>query len=216
MKFALATLFLAALAAARPVDELSSDTDGDRPDPSKVYFHSVTYGGTGCPQGSMAQSFSNDRTTFTLIFDKYVAAVGPGVGQLESRKNCQLNLNIRIPQGWQFSIVSTDFRGYVSLDRGLKATQKSIYYFQGETTQSSANANWMGPVAKDYLVSDRIPISSVVWSACSVVRPINMNTQVRIEPASGASFPNGARGQITTDSIDGKIAQKYGLSWRRC
>ncbi|KAF3931039.1 hypothetical protein ABW20_dc0103947 [Dactylellina cionopaga] len=41
---------------------------------------------------------SADRKTFTLIFDNYVAALGPGVSITESRKNCQLNIDIHYPQ----------------------------------------------------------------------------------------------------------------------
>jgi hypothetical protein len=49
------------------------------PDPSKVYIESIGYGGTSCPQGTVGQSISNDRTVATLIFDSFVASSGPTV-----------------------------------------------------------------------------------------------------------------------------------------
>src|SRR4051812_38006942 len=72
----------------------------------------VTYGGTGCPQGSVGSVISQDRTTMTLIFDQYVASIGPGIPVTENRKNCQLNIDLIYPGGFQYSIFSADYRGY--------------------------------------------------------------------------------------------------------
>jgi len=207
MKFLSVFALLAAVAAAAP-----SSLNEAGPDPSKVFVRSVTYGGSGCPQGSVSQSFNADRTSFTLIFDKYVASVGPGVPILEARKNCQLNINLSIPQGWSYSIATVDYRGFVQLPRGMSAEQKSIYYFQGEVAQVSAGTRFFGPVSKDYLARDVIPINTIVWSSCQVVRPINANTQVRIDKGANTQ----EQGAITTDSIDGKVRQILGFQWRRC
>jgi hypothetical protein len=95
----------------------------------------VAYGGTGCPQGSVASAISGDKTTMTLIFDEYVASIGPDVAATENRKNCQLNIDIYYPGGFQFSVLSADYRGYASLEKGVTGTQKSTYYFSGQTEQ---------------------------------------------------------------------------------
>lgn len=95
----------------------------------------VTYGGTGCPQGSVASIISEDGTTMTLIFDSYVASMGKGISITESRKNCQLNIDLLYPAGFQYSVFSADYRGYVDLDKGVNGTQKSTYYFSGQTAQ---------------------------------------------------------------------------------
>jgi len=207
MKFTVAALLstLALFATAAP------GLEENAPNPSQVYVQSITYGGSGCPQGSVATSFSDDRTTFTMIFDSFIASVGPGVPNTESRKNCQINVNLHIPQGWSFSIASADYRGYVQLPAGMSATQKSIYYFQGEVAQVSADCNFSGPVSKDYLVHDQIPLMSLVWSNCNAVRPMNINSQVRINGGRP-----GSSGQITTDSLDGKIRHILGFQWKRC
>lgn len=77
-----------------------------------------------------------DVNSFTLIFDSYVASVGPGVGITESRKNCQLNLDLRYPGGFQYSVYSTIYRGYVGIDKGVSATQSATYYFSGRKSDS--------------------------------------------------------------------------------
>ena len=98
------------------------------PKPSETYIAGLTYGGSGCPAGSVASAFSPDRKTFTMIFDSFVASSGTGVPITEGRKNCQINVDMRYPQGWSYSIVTVDYRGYASLPAGVTATQKSTYY----------------------------------------------------------------------------------------
>src|SRR5690606_5732798 len=117
MKSILALAF-AALAFAAPADRVILDDDQSQPNPREVYVHSISYGGSGCPQGSVGSSFSNDRKSFTLIFDSFVAYSGAGVPITEARKNCQLNINLRLPNGFSYSVASFDYRGYVSLPRG--------------------------------------------------------------------------------------------------
>jgi len=180
------------------------------PDKSKVYVESISYGGTGCPQGTVGQSISDDRTVFTLIFDSFVASIGPGVPVTENRKNCQINVNLHIPQGWSYTIADVTYRGYVQLAAGHTATQSSLYYFSGSTQQARASTNFSGPAAKDYTIGDRLDLNALVWCECNAVVPVNINSQVRI--VGDAS----KQGQITTDSIDGKVTHIYGLQWKQC
>ena len=71
----------------------------------------------------------------TLIFDSYVASIGKGVAATENRKNCQLNIDLTYPGGIHFSVFSADYRGYGQMDKGVTGTQKSTYYFSGQTAQ---------------------------------------------------------------------------------
>jgi hypothetical protein len=170
--------------------------------------NSISYGGTGCPQGSVGSSFSSNRQSFTEIFDQFIASTGPGVPVTEGRRNCQQNVNVRIPQGFSYSVSTFDYRGYVQLSAGMSAEQKSVYYFQGEVAQASAGSRFSGPVAKDYLARDTLGI--VAWMFCGRVVPVNINSQVRI------IGPSSLPGQITTDSIDGKIKHIFGFQYRQC
>jgi hypothetical protein len=206
----IAALAFAALAAATPTPDRVVLDDGSAPNPNEVYVQSISYGGTGCPQGSVGSSFSNDRQSFTLIFDSFVASAGPGVPLPESRKNCQLNVNIHLPGGFSYSVATFDYRGYVQLPAGATAEQKSTYYFQGESAQASAGSRFSGPVAKDYLSRDTLGLAALVWMPCGRVVPVNINAQVRV------TAPAGQQAQMTTDSIDGKVRQILGLQFRRC
>ncbi|KAF3924742.1 hypothetical protein AA313_de0208933 [Arthrobotrys entomopaga] len=210
MKFstsAIAASFLA-LAAAAPLDPLTTSPAG--PDPNSIYVVSLATGGTGCPTGTVSQQISSDRSTFTLIFDEYVASMGPGVPVTQNRKNCQLNVHLHYPGGWQFSVFEATYRGYAQLSKGQSGTQKSTYYFSGNAQQASTQSNFNGPYASDYVFTDSIGTESMVWSPCGIDGMLNINSQVRL---TGDATKNA---QLTTDSIDGKFTQILGFQWRKC
>jgi hypothetical protein len=207
MLASLFTLALAASAYAAP----SSVARTVSPDPSQVYIKGITYGGTGCPQGSLSSFISADRQTFTLIFDQYVASIGPKVAITENRKNCQLNIDLQYPSGFQYSVFNTVYRGYVDLDDGVTARQQSTFYFSGQSAQTSTGTNFKGPRTGDYTLSDQLGLSSVVWSPCGSPKALNLNSEVRLN-----SSKTGASGLITDDSIDGKVTFIVGVQWQNC
>ena len=183
-----------------------------QPNPDEAYVQSVTFGGSGCPQGSVGISFSDDRQSFTLIFDRFIASVGPGIQITDARKNCQINVNMHVPQGFQFSIASLDYRGFVQLPEGMTAERKTIYFFAGAGGQGTSTLTFDGPVSKDYLDHDAVPFGTLVWSECGAVTPLNVNAQILIDRGSNTT----ERGQITTDSIDGKVRTILALKWKEC
>ncbi|KAF3170036.1 hypothetical protein TWF106_011393 [Orbilia oligospora] len=206
MKFSatvIATSLLALVSAA-------PTTKADLPDPTKVWVQKIITGGTGCPAGTVSQQISNDRSTFTLIFDQYVASIGPGIPITESRKNCQLNVHLNYPAGWQYSVFSATYRGYAQLERGQFGTQKSTYYFSGDSHQTSTQTDFTGPFNRDYAFTDNVDQTSNVWSPCGREGLLNINSQVRL------TGDNKKTGLLTTDSVDGKFTQILGFAWRRC
>jgi len=180
------------------------------PNPSQVKIAGISYAGSGCPAGSVSQSVAPDAQAFTLLFDQYIAEAGPGVSLASGRKNCQIAVDLRFPQGWSYTIFDVDYRGYVQLDRGATGTQKSTYYFQGGASQASLQSNFSGPADKDYHIRDSLGLNAVVWSPCGMTRAVNINSQVRVT-ASG-----GRRALMTIDSVDGQLTHRYGIQWRRC
>ncbi len=180
--------------------------------PPWVTIDSVKYAGTGCPAGSVMENLSDDYKAFSLMFDDYVVEAGPGVSRREMRKACQINVDLKFPQGWSFSIMDVDYRGYVSLDRGVTGVAQSDYYFQGQRGSARLKTNFRGPVDKDYEYRDRLGMSSVVWSPCGANRSLNIKSQIRVDNRRNR---NGT-GLLTLDSIDGEVKHIYGIQWRRC
>ena len=179
--------------------------------PPWAHVESISYAGSGCPAGSVAENLSDDLTAFTLLFDDYVAEVGPGISRREARKNCQINLDLKFPQGWSYTLFEVDYRGYVGIDRGVTALQSSRYYFQGNRHSCKFDTKFYGSMDDDYEIHDTVAASALVWSPCGANRSLNINTQVRL-----ASRKRGATGIITMDSVDGQVTQLYGIKWKRC
>ncbi|KAJ3083798.1 hypothetical protein HK102_000904 [Quaeritorhiza haematococci] len=216
MKFAAAAAILASLfagAVASPIAKESesaatapNDAATNNLDPNEVYIAKLAYGGTGCPQGSVGYNFSPRRDAFTMIFDQYIASTGPGVPLTESRKNCQINLQVHVPNGYQYSIVTIDYRGFLQLDRNVVADAQSAYYFQGQLKEATARMSFPGPYSKDYVYRDQFAIDSTTWSPCGGNANLNMKTSIRVNNSANRA----GQGLMTTDSIDGKVKQVFG------
>lgn len=199
------------LGASLVMSMLTSAAFASDPHPEYVRVRHINYAGTGCPAGSVAQNLAPDGKAFTLLFDQYVAEAGPGVALTAGRKNCAINVDLDFPQGWSYSILDVDYRGFVQLDAGATAEQKSAYYFQGDFRTASLATVMRGPLTKDYQIRDSLGLEALVWSPCGASRSLNINTQVRT-----AALSRSARGLITIDSIDGELTHVYGIRWRRC
>jgi hypothetical protein len=141
------------------------------PDPNDVYVEGIAYAGGGCPAGSVAGTLAPDAKEFTLLFDEFVASIGPGVPITGNRKNCALSVDLHIPQGWSFALASVDYRGFAQLDQGIHGTQKSTYYFQGNLQQASTQLNLVGPFSEDHLRRDVLGLTNVIWSKCGARAP---------------------------------------------
>ncbi|KAF2458412.1 hypothetical protein BDY21DRAFT_385436 [Lineolata rhizophorae] len=209
MKLSAALAIFPALIAASPA-ALDTQTFTP-PDPSTVQIMDVAYGGSGCPQGTVGTAISEDRTTMTLIFDEYVASLSPQTPVTENRKNCQINVELQYPGGFQYSVFSADYRGYAAVDQGVTGTIRSTYYFSGQTAQCSTEAVFEGPMDGDYLKHDEADNASIVWSPCGESGMLNINSQVRLTTSDRSKS-----GLLTTDSLDAKFTQEIYVQWREC
>ncbi|KAJ4334459.1 hypothetical protein N0V95_009162 [Ascochyta clinopodiicola] len=207
MKWLLALIPLVAAAPALPTFQ-----GGDAPAPGQVKITKVGTGGTGCPQGTVSSVISDDRSTMTLIYDTYVASIGPNIAVTEQRKNCQLTVELEYPGGFQYSILSADYRGYANIEKGISGTLKSTYYFAGLAPQTSTQYDFVGPVTGDYVKHDEADSTSTVMSPCgSKGNLLNINSQIRLT----SSNPK-ATGLLTTDSTDLKFKQVVYVQWKKC
>jgi hypothetical protein len=129
--------------------------------PPYVRVRNISYAGSGCPAGSVAGNTSPDRQAFTLLFDSYIAEVGPGVPLSLKRRNCQLNIDLDFPSGWSYTIFTVDYRGYVALERGVKGTQQSSYYFQGQGRTATLKTIMNGPIDQNYQIRDTLGLDAM-------------------------------------------------------
>ncbi|CAN5497613.1 hypothetical protein BH10BDE1_BH10BDE1_23920 [soil metagenome] len=205
-------MFSAPLAHAGFFDDLIK---GARFNASDVGLDSVTYGGDGCPQGTVTAILSPDASELTVLFDAFQTRVGADL--TSARASCEVKLNIRKPRLWSYKIESVDFRGFVHLDAGVRAEQKVD--FQNGPAMAGFNKSFgyqrfAGPVSQNYILSTIHPLNGPDLLSCL---PAKKNVELKIRSSIELKGGGGAQGgMMTVDSVDGRVIQKYRLSWISC
>jgi hypothetical protein len=193
---------------------LSTASFGDEsPDPDEVHINGIVFAGSGCPGGSAGVYLSDDALAFTIAFDEFYVEKGPGISLSEGRKFCNLNLDIHVPQGFQYTIFKVDYSGFADLARGTGGMLKSTYRFSGaagRNSRATLATRLRGALVDDYAIHDNIAIASLVWSRCGVNRALNIKTEARVYGSRSKSA------LLTVDTIDGEFEQIYALKWRTC
>jgi len=147
-----------------------------------------------------------------MSFSDYIASVGPGVPITESRKNCALQIKLRFPQGWTFTVNQDNYRGFADLDNHVQSTQTAIYYFAGQVVQARLQTLFNGPYDDDYVISDTVPITSLVFSPCGSDATLVVNSAISVRKTSAGN----QQGIMTTDTIDGSFRIIFNFEWHRC
>lgn len=189
------------------------------PPTDKIVIDVITVNGTGCPAGTAAIAMAPDNTAFTVTYSNYQSLVGVGALSTDARKNCQINLVVRVPSGFTYAVTSTDFRGYHKLQKGASAQVRANYYFQGQSQTAQTVHTYSGPsldpdFGDSYQFTDEVPIAALVWHPCGVLRNLNVNTELRT--AGGTSDLKKTTSLIALDSVDGEITTIYHFEWRNC
>lgn len=172
--------------------------------------------GDGCPTGTVDRNVAEDKQSFSLNFRDYIAEAGPSMTPSDGRKSCQLTITLRVPQGWRFAVAAFDYRGYMYLDTGISAEQKTTYYFQAADKQGEFTNTKTGPEDKAFYFNQQVKVSDKIWSPCDTKRAINIKTAIRVWNNDRTKYPN-AQGVMGTDSIVGSFHdQKWQISWGKC
>lgn len=184
------------------------------PPTDRIIIDVVTVNGSGCRIGTAAVAVSPDNEAFTVTYSEYLAQVGVGSKPTDFRKNCQLNLRVHVPQGFTYAIAQADYRGFASLVRGAKATQRANYYFQGSSQTVFASHPLNGPLEDDWQATDTVAVDALVYAPCGEQRNFNINTELRVD--KGTSNPATTTSFVAMDSTDGSIKTLYHFDWKRC
>ncbi len=172
------------------------------------------YGGTGCPQGTVGATLSPDNKVLSIIFDAFMAQAGKGAGVALDRKSCNLAVPIHVPQGYSVSVLKVDYRGYTYVPAGAMARFSVEYFlksFNSSSTGPKGSRTFMGPVDRDYLVSNQLLLSAAVWSACGQDVNLRINTSMLAKTNS-----KNQDVLATVDSTDIAAGMIYQLQWRKC
>jgi hypothetical protein len=168
--------------------------------------------GSGCPLGSADVTVSPDSKAFTVTYSQFTAQTGTGIKPTDFRKNCQLALDVHVPQGYTYAIAGADYRGYAHLDGGASGSESANYYFQGEPQSTRIRHDFTGPIDSDWERTDSVRISSLSFLPCGEQRYLNVNTELRVNHGWSTSTTNF----LTMDSTDGHIDTVYHVAWKKC
>lgn len=184
------------------------------PPGGKIDINLVNLNGSGCPAGTTAVAISPDNSAFTVTYSAYLAQVGVGAKSTDGRKNCQLAVQVQVPQGFTYAIAKTDNRGYMNLAKGANAIEKTSYYFQGMSQGAAASRQWNGPYDDNWQTTDEVPVAAMVYSPCGEIRYLMVNTELRAN--GGSSDLTKTTSFISMDSTDTEFSTKFFFSWAKC
>lgn len=209
----------AAPEATAPATPAPTGAEAAAPKTGTVQILSIKAAGTGCADPStFSTNISPDNQAFTVTFSEFVAELGAGMPLSAGRKNCSITLDLQVPNGWQYSIATFNYRGFMDIGEGVQAEHVTKYFFQGQTNPGEFKALEMGPLSKDFVYTDKVGLTSTyipsVWSPCNARRALTINPSVRVSKLPGAAAD--AQGLITNDSVDGELKQVFGFIWRKC
>lgn len=203
MKYSLPVLALAATVLATPIPEAAGELA-----PPSAKIISVIHGGSGCPQTADIDIDFTDTSILPIYFGKdFIATVGNNATPDQSRKNCQIGVEIQYPKGWQYSIVKAEYQGWARLDPSVKARINANYYFAGETTTASSPIFIEGPFDGRWKKTDTVGFN---WSPCGKSALLNINADVALQRSGAVS------GIIAQTKESVKLGQNIWLQWRQC
>jgi hypothetical protein len=184
------------------------------PPPGQITVSVVAVNGSGCPAGTAAVAVSPDNTAFTVTYSQYLAQVGVGALPPDRYRNCELDLDVHVPQGFTYAIASADYRGFADLATGATGTERANYYFQGDPHTALSSHPFNGPYENNWEGVDSVPAAALVFAPCGVDRIFNVNTQLLVDP--GTSNTSTTTSFMTMDSTDGAVTTIFQFAWETC
>ncbi len=167
-----------------------------------------SYGGSGCPQGTVSTALSPDATQLSILFDAYSAEAGGS--RIVDRKSCNIAIPVHVPHGLSISVFQVDYRGYNSLPAGA-SSQLDVEYFFANRAGPRMSRMFSGATDSNYYISNRLTAASIVWSACGQDVNLRVNSSIR---ARTNGF--GEQAMATVDSVDVSNGLRYQIQWRTC
>jgi hypothetical protein len=168
------------------------------------------HAGSGCPAGTASASLTPDGSALTLLFDQYVAQAGGDTRLAMDRKNCNISIPVLVPEGFSVSILTVDYRGFVSIPFGGSARFSAEYFFAGSRGPIAAR-DFLSGSEGDFTITNNLGIQAMVWSACGADVNLRVNTNMLVRT-------NRLREEAmaVVDSADFQTGIVFHLKFKRC
>jgi Domain of unknown function (DUF4360) len=174
--------------------------------------------GTGCSDSSAWANTTSDGKTLSVLFDNLIVDIGNGSSNPQAtslKKNCRIFIDVQVPDGFQYGLSQTDYRGFSALPASAYGLHRFTQIIPGQPIVSAREAQLKGPIAKDYAVSIIQKPGRVVYSPCNQrAQTIELLTELQV-----AYLPNTkdrSIAQINLDSVDTGVHSTFVMSWRAC
>ena len=186
------------------VSLLSLPAYGETPNPGDVAIQSIEYHGTGCPKQTAAIDLAPDFKAFTVLFSQYQAQIDTAKRLTSVTRYCEINISLKVPDGWSFMVFTVDYRGYVALTDGATAELESRVRFRGVDPHSRLDElNLQGPKDENYFFRHQLNAKTLQRSSCrGVTRHLGIKSNLTVTAKKGASA------LMTVDSADGEVGDR--------
>lgn len=193
-----------------------------KPKPSHAPKHVILgesgYGGSGCPNGTVAIALSTDNRAVSIVFDQFTSEAGDHANTKISQKSCRLLIPITAPEGYHMAVAQLDYRGFKSLPQHTHAQLKAIHQVRHASVNKHGPKiktveNFKGPNTDDFFLSATLENKAI---ANNKVCGGTYNLEIEIELA--VKSPQGEQVVLTLDSVDGEFKDgvDYHLQWEKC
>jgi len=169
-----------------------------------------SHAGNGCPVGTASASLAPDGSALTLLFDQYVAQAGGLTGLSMDRKTCNISIPVLVPEGYSVSILTVDYRGFVSIPYGGSGRFSAEYFFAG-TRGPIAARNFSSGSEGDYTITNNLGIQAMVWSPCGADVNLRVNTNMLVR--TNRMMEDAL---AVVDSADFQTGIVFHLKYQRC
>lgn len=183
-----------------------------------VTIRGVRMTGTGCNDSTAWATTTADGKTLSVLFDNYMVDIGNGSSNPKAtllKKNCRVLIDVDVPDGYQYGLEQTDYRGFAALPASAWGLHRFTQIIPGQAIVSAREAQIKGPLVDDYAVSIRQKPGRIVYSKCHQrLQTIELLSELQV-----AYFPNTTNrsiAQLNLDSVDTGINSSFRLSWRAC
>ncbi|WP_067461430.1 DUF4360 domain-containing protein [Actinomadura macra] len=190
-----------------------ASADPHHPPPGSVRIEVATVNGAGCPMGTASVANNVDTLdNITVSYSAFTVETGGNSHPTAYRKNCEIQLKISTPPEFTYAILSADYRGFASLERGASGVLRSMYKYLSEQPGQRAH-EFSGPLVQDWEFTDGSDLPWIVYKPCGEYRAVTLGTELQVDVGtsdrSKVSF-------ASMDSTDGSILSTYHFAWKRC
>jgi hypothetical protein len=178
-----------------------------------VQLGQPSYGGSGCPQGTMSATLSPDSKTLSVIFDQFMSRADATTAK-RVMNDCNMRIPVSVPAGYKVQATRIDYRGYAAAPksgRGVLKVQYQMYDSSGSALGKEIKRRKIFPGPRDdmYLVSSRVKVGPA--SGCGKNFTLGITGR-----AIAVTNKKGEDAIMTVDTVDSSETVRYFLRWKKC